>query len=84
MDRIFAQAKVNNAKYAPLHAAQLLEQMTEKVVHINAIQHSGCHIGPDDWSELYALANSAQAVLEILKSNKTPLNKTLTGKGTIQ
>lgn len=64
MERIFENGRKNNTKYAPLHAFQILAQMTEKIERVNAIQHSGGKVSPEEWSELYALTNRAKAVIE--------------------
>lgn len=65
MERIFENGRKNNTKYAPLHAFQILAQMTEKIERVNAIQHSGGKISQEDWSELHDLTNRAKAVIEI-------------------
>jgi hypothetical protein len=40
-----------------------LKRLTEKVIRANSIQHSGCIIEPEDWSELYQLQNEAKVVI---------------------
>ena len=64
MARIFEEAKLNNAKNAPLHLAQMLTRLVEKVERANSIQHSGGRVTAEDWSELYCLAIEAKKVLE--------------------
>jgi len=43
--------------------ADILTRLTEKVKRANSIQHSGGKILAEDWSELYMLANEADAAL---------------------
>jgi hypothetical protein len=43
--------------------SDMLQRLTETTRRINAIQHSGRHIGADDWSELHQLPNEAFALL---------------------
>ena len=62
--KMFEDAKVLNAKYAPLHLHHMLTRLVEKVERANSIQHSGGRVTAEDWSELYALANESRAVLE--------------------
>lgn len=40
-----------------------LERLSQKTRRANDIQHSGGKIEPEDWSELYALTNEAQAAI---------------------
>jgi hypothetical protein len=74
MHRIFEEAKKLKAKYAPLHAVQLLTRLTEKVESVNAIQHSGGRVTAEDWSELYAITNESRAVLENVDQAKLVLD----------
>ena len=66
MERIFEESKVLKTKHAPLHAIQLLQQMTDKVYAVNAMQSGTAAVvcPPEDWSSLSALARSASEVLE--------------------
>ena len=63
-ERIFAEARILKTKHAPLHAIQLLQQMTDKVDAVNATQNSGGNVTPEAWSELHALTRRAREVLE--------------------
>lgn len=40
-----------------------LQRLTEKVERANALQHSGGSVHPDDWAELYQIANESRAAL---------------------
>ena len=42
-----------------------LFDLMEKAERVNAVQHSGALVQAEDWSELYALANKARAVLSM-------------------
>ena len=64
MNKIFAEAKVNNIKHAPLHLRQMLIRLVEKTERVNSIQHSGGIVTAEDWSELYSITNEARGVLE--------------------
>jgi hypothetical protein len=43
--------------------SEMLQRLTETTRRIHAIQHSGRHIGADEWSELDQLTNEAFALL---------------------
>jgi hypothetical protein len=63
-ERIFARSKVLKTKHAPLHAIQLLQQMTDKVDAVSGTFDRGENITHEDWSELHALTRRAREVLE--------------------
>lgn len=64
MHQIFEEAKLNDAKHAPFHLAQMLTRLVEKVERANTIQHSGGSVTAEDWSELYDISNESRTVLE--------------------
>jgi len=66
LDRIWEQARIIKAKYAPLH---MLTRLTEKVERINAIHNSEGSVIAEDWLELHALTNEARAVIEEAKKD---------------
>jgi hypothetical protein len=41
----------------------LLQRLTEKVERANSIQHSGGKIVPEDWAELWDLANESRTLI---------------------
>ena len=52
----------------PMHAAApdllwALTRLTEKTERANRIQHSGGTVAPEDWSELYTMANEARTAI---------------------
>jgi len=64
MDRIFEEAKIHKAKYAPLRSIKVLERMTEKVERLNSLQHSGGRISAEDLAELSTLTKEARVILD--------------------
>ena len=70
MEKIFEESKILKAKYAPAHAVQLLERMTEKIDRAKAIQKSWGRVTAEDWAELYKMADEARNILEYAKGAK--------------
>lgn len=68
MHRMFEQGEINNRKNVPLHLFQILTRLTDMVEKVNAIQHMGCEIPAEYWSDLYALTREARPVLETARS----------------
>jgi hypothetical protein len=65
-DKIFAQAKINLAKYAPYHMTQELPLLLEKIDKVLNLHWSGQIITEADWTELRQHSNRTQEVLEHL------------------
>ena len=66
-------ARVPNRCDAHLIAAaprtlNMLQRLVEKVATANSIQHSGGRVEPEDWADLYVLANEANGIIEEAKS----------------
>jgi len=64
MDKLFEDAKVNLTKHAPLHAVQMLEQLTAKVESI--MRNGNANFTEKDMSELNNIARRSRSVLDAL------------------
>lgn len=51
------------------HLCNALQRITEKVERANSIQRSGGKILPEDWAELWDLANDARTTLQAAGAN---------------
>lgn len=70
MHKVFAEAKVNFAKYAPYHMTQELPRLLEKIDRVYRLRLNPVLITEDDWTELHQHANRTREVLEHLNESE--------------
>lgn len=69
-DKIFEEAKVNLAKYAPYHMTQVLPQLLEKLDKVVQLHLNHALITEDDWTELFQHTNRTREILEHLNESE--------------
>ena len=70
MNKIFENARVNLAKYAPYHMTQELPHLLEKIDRVIRLRLNPALITEDDWTELHQHVNRTREVLEHLNESE--------------